>query len=250
MYVINVRTLGDLCGKFPQSNGSSVIDLACASYNLNKHVNFFKILEPVWFSDHCPNQICLNITHSPGPYVQDKTSISFQNFISNKNSKEKFTTFMKSEIIHEKLDAYTKSFFENVDEATDTLSNIIQDVANHCLTKQNISHNSNPRRQKYKGWNEECSIEKKLFKKCKRDLHLDSKNINKKHIYLRQKKKYRKTIYKAHQFYKENKIRSVEDLEYKDPKVFWKIIKDLSQNHMELNTSNLKSNSEWVNYFS
>ena len=154
MYVINVRTLGDLCGKFPQSNGSSVIDL----------------------------------THSPGPYVQDKTSISFQNFISNKNSKEKFTTFMKSEIIHEKLDAYTKSFFENVDEATDTLSNIIQDVANHCLTKQNISHNSNPRRQKYKGWNEECSIEKKLFKKCKRDLHLDSKNINKKHIYLRQKR--------------------------------------------------------------
>ena len=50
--------------------------------------------------------------------------------------------------------------------------------------------------------------------------------------------------------YKENKIRSVEDLEYKDPKVFWKIIKDLSQNHMELNTSNLISNNEWVNYFS
>ena len=216
MYVINGRTLGDLCGKFTfhNHNGSSVTDLACTSGNLNKHVNFFKVLEPVWFSDHCPIQICLNITHSPGPYVQDKTSISFQKFIWNKYSKEKFTTFIKSEIIHKKLDTYMyiKSFFENVDEATDTLSNIIQDVANHCLTKQNISHNSNPRRQKYKGWNEECTIEKKLFKKCKRDLHLDFKNINKKHVYLRQKKKYRKTIYEAHKLYKENKIRPVEDL--------------------------------------
>jgi hypothetical protein len=173
-----------------------------------------------------------------------------QRYIWNNIGKEKFNTVMESTKIQERLDTFVKDDFNDIDEATDTLTNIILDVADQCLNKKSQSKKTDPHKRKNKGWNEDCSVAKKLFKNCKRDLHLDSKNINKKHVYLMQKKKYRKSIYNAQKIYKENRIRSLEGLEYKDPKTFWKTIKEFSENAVQSNSSNLISSSEWVNYYS
>ena len=65
MYIVNGRTLGDFQGNFTchHYNGSSTIDLACVSYQLQNYINHFKVLEPVWYSDHCPIHICIKTNH-------------------------------------------------------------------------------------------------------------------------------------------------------------------------------------------
>ena len=54
--LLNGRKLGDTKGKLTshQYNGSSVVDVAMCNYELYKKVNIFQVLDPVWFSDHCP----------------------------------------------------------------------------------------------------------------------------------------------------------------------------------------------------
>ena len=63
---LNGRKIGDTSGKLTchQYNGSSTIDLSIVSWDLYEKVQFFKVLEPVWFSDHCPVKMSLTIGHS------------------------------------------------------------------------------------------------------------------------------------------------------------------------------------------
>ena len=57
------KKLGDTSGKLTchQFNGSSTVDLNIVSWNLYEKVQYFKVLDPVWFSDHCPVKMSLSI---------------------------------------------------------------------------------------------------------------------------------------------------------------------------------------------
>ena len=63
---LNGRKIGDTSGKYicHQYNGSSTVDLSIVSWDLYEKVQFFKVLDPVWFSDHCPVKMSLTIGHS------------------------------------------------------------------------------------------------------------------------------------------------------------------------------------------
>ena len=56
MVILNGRKLGDIIGKYTchEYNGSSVVDFIAASYKLYPKIKYFRVLDPVWFSDHCP----------------------------------------------------------------------------------------------------------------------------------------------------------------------------------------------------
>ena len=56
LVILNGRKLGDIKGKFTchKYNGSSVVDFIATSYNLYPKIKYFRVLDPVWFSDHCP----------------------------------------------------------------------------------------------------------------------------------------------------------------------------------------------------
>ena len=53
LLTLNSRKVGDTMGKLTchKDNGSSTVDLSIVS--LHK-INYFYVLDPVWFSDHCP----------------------------------------------------------------------------------------------------------------------------------------------------------------------------------------------------
>ena len=63
---LNGRKLGDTSGKLTchEFNGSSTVDLSIVSRDLCDKIQYFRVLDPVWFSDHCPIEMSLRIGHN------------------------------------------------------------------------------------------------------------------------------------------------------------------------------------------
>ena len=55
LLAVNGRKVGDTMGKRKchKHNGSSTVDLSIVSSELYHKINYFNVLGPVWFSDHC-----------------------------------------------------------------------------------------------------------------------------------------------------------------------------------------------------
>ena len=66
-------------------------------------------------------------------------------------------------------------------------------------------------------------------------------------MFLAAKKKYRQTLYRIKNFTQENKLNKLADLEKKDPKTFWKgvkqLVKDKSTEPVNI------SHQQWTNHF-
>ena len=58
---LNGRKLGDTIGRLTchEYNGSSTVDLALCSWDIYNQIQYFKVLDPVWYSDHCPIQLTI-----------------------------------------------------------------------------------------------------------------------------------------------------------------------------------------------
>ena len=122
---------------------------------------------------------------------------------------------------------------------------ILIEAADQCLGK--INGLKIKRKNDSFNWTEECNAAKKKFRKCKRDLHRDPSNLDKRQKYLHEKKDYRKILYKTKQLYKENKIRKISGMENNNPKMFWKTIKSLTDKHIV--QENLITSEEWLTHF-
>ena len=63
---LDERKLGDTSGKLTchELNGSSTVDLSIISSDLYDKIQYFRVLDPVWFSDHCPIEMSLRIGHN------------------------------------------------------------------------------------------------------------------------------------------------------------------------------------------
>ena len=55
LVILNGRKLGYTEGKYTchEYNGSSVVDIIAASYDLCPKIKYIQVLDPVWYSDHC-----------------------------------------------------------------------------------------------------------------------------------------------------------------------------------------------------
>ena len=60
---LNGRKFGDTSGKltFHEFNGCSTVDLSIVSWDIYDKIQYFRALDPVWFSDHCPIEMSLRI---------------------------------------------------------------------------------------------------------------------------------------------------------------------------------------------
>ena len=58
---LNGRKLGDTIGRLTchEYNGSSTVDLALCSWDIYNKIQYFKVPDPVWYSDHCPIQLTI-----------------------------------------------------------------------------------------------------------------------------------------------------------------------------------------------
>ena len=121
------------------------------------------------------------------------------------------------------------------------MNRVIHSIFPKKVRKPNNSGKNKP------NYSYECLLAKRVFKKTQRDFRNDKDNLDRRHIYLREKKKYRKIIYKTTKLAKENKINQLAKLEHSDSKEFWKKIKEFTSPRDDV-TKNI-SPDKWSNHF-
>ena len=94
LVILNGRKLGDLGGKLTshQYNGSSTVDLSLCTRDIYYNITHFRVLDPVWFSDHCPTLTYLNtgilndyyVKNDPTPLLDLPTKFKWHSHSSQK----------------------------------------------------------------------------------------------------------------------------------------------------------------------
>ena len=93
----------------------------------------------------------------------------------------------------------------------------------------------------------EFQIAKRNFRKSKRRFNQSHDNINRREMYLRDKKDFRKLLYHVEQTYQEQRLNKLADLEAYDSKSFWSNIKKiLSPKETESQCIDL---NDWLGHF-
>ena len=157
---LNGRKIGDTSGKLTchKYNGSSTIDLSIVSWDLYEKVQVFKVLDPVWFSDHCPVKMSSTMGHSvdESPINRSECVELDETFQWPEEGSYKFSEMLNSEYIQKRLEeevidkCKTDANDPNiavVNIAVVNFNNIIQDISKDCpspkskiCTKDNVKN--------------------------------------------------------------------------------------------------------------
>ena len=106
LLIMNGRTPGDMLGSFTYHgyNGSSCIDLCICSKDFLSQVQYFKVHENPWYTDHSPIALSFKVGNIP---VRKSTNIELlplpNNYKWDDAGQASFTQLMHSEHVQEKL---------------------------------------------------------------------------------------------------------------------------------------------------
>ena len=107
MLTRNGRKVGDTLGIFTchQYNGRSTVDLAITSWDLFHKIQYFKVNEPVWFSDHCPIQLSIESDQFCITREVDKSQFLEldDSFIWTEEGAAKFSSLLESQNIQDRF---------------------------------------------------------------------------------------------------------------------------------------------------
>lgn len=248
LLIANGRTTGDLSGKYTceEYNGNSVCDLCITHRDLLPRLMYFRVEEFNWFSDHAPISLSLKVNIN-----RDFNMLRYWRQIIknaqrwNDETKSKFQDVLSSNNIKGRLDLFCETTFTDSNVVATQFTSIMQEVIRQTFPKKVRKKKLFKRKEKY--FSVECELAKRIFKKVQRDYRYDKNNLNRKQIYLREKKKYKKIIYKTTKLATENKINKLSDLESSDPQTFWRKIKNMTSPREDVVT-NLDPN-KWSEHF-
>ena len=248
LVILNGRKLGDISGKYTchKYNGSSVVDFIATSYNLYSKVKYFKVLEPVWFSDHCPLACSIEVrVHRNEAEIENEYS-SLQELPTKYKWEEEGARLFQHKVEKTLLKEVGKLDLTTPDAVAKKYEEILINFAKESLKicKHKIPDNSN----RAKWMNKECFKEQKAFKFAKNEFMGDPHNINRRQKFLNQKKKYKKLLYLTKKSVAEKDMRRIGELATKSPNLFWRNIKHLMKN-TQSQTNNYISPKGWEAYF-
>ena len=248
LVILNGRKLGDISGKYTchKYNGSSVVDFIATSYNLYSKIKYFKVLEPVWFSDHCPLTCSIEVrVHRNEAEIESEYS-SLKELPTKYKWEEEGARLFQEKVDRTLLKEVSKVELTTPDAVVEEYEEMLVKYANESLKicKNKKSDHSN----RAKWMNQECFKEQKAFKFAKNEFMGDPRNINRRQKYLNQKKKYKKLLYLTKKSVAEKDMRRIGELATKSPNLFWRNIKHLMKN-TQSQTNNYISPKGWVAYF-
>ncbi len=107
----NGRTVGDLSGKFTYHgpNGSSAIDMVIISPDLREIVRYFRVADPVPFSDHCPIYTNLSTGHIVHKAVEDQGTNPLHKFVWQSGFDQELCKILRSELYQTELSTFCQS---------------------------------------------------------------------------------------------------------------------------------------------
>ena len=190
LLIANGRVCGDLGGNFTccQWNGLSVVDMMIVPSQFLSRLNFLKIGDFDWYSDHALLSADISVDIAkyrelPGNWQEIHRQ--FQNW--DVETKNNFKSLLSNSRYAERLENYCKTNFTSSVEAADALSSILQSALRAIFP--NKKRRAKPSQYSKKiNFSAEVQIAKRLFKKCQRDYMKDKDNIDRRQNFIREKK--------------------------------------------------------------
>jgi hypothetical protein len=250
LLALNGRTPGDVHGNFTYhgAKGSSTIDLCLTSTTLKQKILYFKVMDPVGFADHCPITVVVKINRIEQIDSSQEENEPHFKYMWDNDGDKKFRNELSSIEMKQKLDTLRRTVFTNSTDAVMQLTSLMNEAGRKAVKLKKISKTKHKRMRK-KGENiMEIQKAKSIFKKAKRDFKNNEFVIDRRATFIAARKKYKKTIYQVSKFTKEQKLHKLVDIEKKDPKTFWKAIKEMI--NPKSNNDSKITNQQWVNHFS
>ena len=139
--ILNGRTTGDMDGKLTchKYNGSSVVDYCVTSSEISKNTVQFRVLPPVWFSDHCPLQLILSINNQTSEQRNDGIiAETISKYIWDENGRSNFVKEMQSDEVTKRLKDFCSNSHTSSEKAALELENIIIAVADKTLKQVSV----------------------------------------------------------------------------------------------------------------
>ena len=225
LVILNGRKLGDLGGKLTshQYNGSSTVDLSLCTRDIYYNITHFRVLDPVWFSDHCPTLTYLNTGILNDYYVKNDTTPLLDlptKFKWHSHSSQKFSDVLsKSSTLFEELIRGL-----DINHDVETFEKILIAIADKTLEKQNVA--ARPKSNTKSPWmTKDTFIQQTLVKKLKASFLKENTNLNRRSLYLNEKKKLKTMLYQVKKAFTDKKLNKIGKLIHASPRLFWSAIK-------------------------
>ena len=223
-YIANGRTLGDFQGSLTchENSGSSTVDYAVISGNMQKYVKYFKVLDTSIGSDHLPIILELNIKSSPTQKITTPIPKAFQ---WNEINKQIFLQRMKSDKLPQLLMEIENSL------NSDDIDNTVEKLSDLLLPKVKIAQRQkNKKKKPEKKWYDNTCFElSKRLKLTTKLLSDDPTNPFLRGSFCKTRKLYKKLLKLKKREWTDNMIKKLEELESKDPKEYWKLVNELRE---------------------
>ena len=235
LLTLNRRKTGDTLAKFTchEHNGSSTVDTAITSWEIYDKVQYFKVLDPVWFSDHCPIQF--SVETDQYIFEEEIDMSKFQKldqcFHWTPEGQKQFSQMLESSKIQ---DRFQKEIIDSIPQnnnptlVTEKIEKIFLDIARESLTpKKNVTMKQGQKPYCNKWMDETCFKAKRDFLKEKKEVLKFPRDMGWRLIFMNVKKRCKKMHYLTERAFRERNLHKVAQLCDRDPKSFWSSVEEL-----------------------
>ena len=203
MIILNGKSLGDLqgsktCHKY---NGSSTVDYMIVSSDIWNKVITFLVLENDSYTDHSPLACHIRMNNPwPSPVLVEKLMPTTK-YIWGEDSRDKVTLPLTEPCFIDRL--HNVTLMDDTNICTDTLTEILNDVAKISLVVTQIGNKKTP---------EKSPIDPKLvsmkrdFTRAKRHYYNNKLDNNRRIEFIKQRNKYKKIKYLTERYQKDDKL--------------------------------------------
>ena len=260
LHCLNGRTLGDLSGKFTcfQYNGNSVVDYCLISNTFTRNILYFHVHIPL-LSDHAKLscQIFADFKETNCIVKDDCIELPLS-YLWNSESPTLFKYALNDIEIQKKIANFMSIDFNSdilntkgIDTALSQFNQIIYSACNRSLKKKIIKKSAIYRKPKNKKWydsdlhrmKQDLIKKGQLYSKHPCDPIIRGSFFKLRKLYSRcSKQKYRK--------FKTDIMNKLDNLHENDPNSYWKLVKDLKEDHDERDPSLKISSGNWIKHFS
>ena len=247
LLILSGRKTGDTLGRFTchEHNGSSTVDTAIISWEIYDKFQYFRVLDPAWFSDHCPIQVSVETDQ----YIfEEEIDISkFQELEQcfhwiPEGKKKQFSQMLESNKIQGR---FQREIIESIPQSnnptlvTEKIERIFLDIARECLIPyKNVAMKQRQKPYCNKWMNETCFKAKRDFLKKRKN-----RDMGMRLIFTNVKKRCKKIHYLAERAFRGRNLHKVAQFYDRDPKSLWNSVKSLLRDTLEYIRSLIHPNS-------
>ena len=258
LVILNGRTMGDLNGMFTcyKHNGCSTVDYSIVSKHLFESVQYFKVHNLTYLSDHCPIGFSI-LAHTDLQSYTNTKDIKCNpypsRFLWNDDAKSEFQSSLELPCMRKKIREFNETCKNTTacDNIVTEFENLIHTAANGSLKTYTPKTKKKRKCTKKLPWfDKSCNSVRKELKSALNLLTRYPLNpIIRGQCFTLKKRNYKKLVKNKKAEFKRNQLNKLENLESKDSKQFWGLLKEITGKNSIKQVGSTITASQWFDYF-